>query len=90
MYVMCTHVLILQNNIILYDYFLIFRKFIAEKLPPLQYKNPDVQVVLFKNKHSFPAIRIYFDDGRKMMLAVEGKPPDRIMEELSAVAAKTE
>ena len=67
-----------------------FRKFIAEKLPPLQFKNPNVQVVLFKNRHPFPAVWIYFSDGSKVMLAVEGKTPDRIMDELTAVAAKTE
>lgn len=66
------------------------RKFISEKLPPIQYKNPNVQVVLFKNKHPYPAIWIYFEDGRKVMLGVEGKPPERIVSELSAVAAKTE
>ena len=59
-------------------------------MPPLQFKNPDVQVVLFKNKHPFPAIWIYFVDGRKVMLAVEGKSPEKIMTELSSVAAKTE
>lgn len=69
---------------------IVFRRFIAEKLPPIQYKNPDVQVVMFKNKHPFPAIRIYFEDGKKVMLAVEGKSPEKIMSELSAVAVKTE
>ena len=67
-----------------------FRKFIAEKLPPLQFKNPNVQVVLFKNRHQFPAVWVYFSDGNKIMLAVEGKTPDKIMDELTAVAAKTE
>ena len=56
----------------------------------MQYKNPNVQVVLFENKHPYPAIWIYFEDGRKVMLGVEGKPPERIVSELSAVAAKTE
>ena len=69
---------------------MVCRKFISEKLPPIQYKNPNVQVVLFKNKHPYPAIWIYFEDGRKVMLGVEGKPPERIVSELSAVAAKTE
>ena len=67
-----------------------FRRFIAKKLPPLQFKNPNVQVVLFKNRHPFPAIWIYFKDGSKVMVAVEGKSPDKIMDELTAVAAKTE
>lgn len=61
-----------------------------EKLPPIQYKNPGVQVVLFKNKHPFPSIWVYFSDGKKVMLAVEGKPPDKILSELASVAAKTE
>ena len=66
------------------------RKFIAEKLPPLQFKNPNVQVVLFKNRHSFPAIWVYFSSGNKVMVAVEGKSPEKIMSEVTAVAAKTE
>lgn len=66
------------------------RKFIREKLPPIQYKNPEVQVVLFKNKHPFPAVWVYFEDGKKAMLAVEGKTPEKILAELSSLAAKTE
>ena len=56
----------------------------------MQFKNPNVQVVLFKNRHPFPAISVYFSNGSKVMVAVEGKSPEKIMSELTAVAAKTE
>ena len=36
------------------------RKFISEQLPPIQFKNPDVQVVTFKNITTNPAINVYF------------------------------
>ena len=78
------------HTVLWMKYILCCRKFISEQLPPIQYKNPEVQVVLFKNRHPFPVIWIYFDDGGKVMLAVEGKTPDTILSELAAVAAKTE
>lgn len=56
----------------------------------MQFKNPNVQVVLFKNRHPFPAISVYFSNGSKVMVTVEGKSPEKIMSELTAVAAKTE
>lgn len=41
---------------------LLYRQFISTKLPPVQFKNPEVQIVLFKNAHhfKFPAVKVYF------------------------------
>ena len=89
------------------------RQFISKELPPIQYKNPEVQMVLFKNAHhyKFPAVKIYYSvfivmnsahcilyqvlfdaagNGRCVMLDVEGKQPDAILAELTAIAGKTE
>lgn len=68
------------------------RQFISKELPPIQYKNPEVQMVLFKNAHhyKFPAVKIYYRNGRCVMLDVEGKQPDAILAELTAIAGKTE
>lgn len=38
------------------------RQFIAEKLPPIQFKNPDVQMVTFKSATPTPIIKIYFGE----------------------------
>lgn len=40
----------------------LYRQFISTKLPPVQFKNPEVQIVLFKNAHhfKFPAVKVYF------------------------------
>ncbi|XP_064400370.1 small ribosomal subunit protein mS25-like [Halichondria panicea] len=66
------------------------RSFISQRLPTIQFKNPNVQVVLFKNEEKFPNIWIYFNDSQKIMLDVEGKTDEEIYSELSAVAGKTE
>lgn len=66
------------------------RQFISQKLPPIQFKNPNVQVVLFKNEAKFPNMKVYYNNGQKVMLDVEGKSAECIYNELSAVAGKTE
>jgi len=38
------------------------RKFIAENLPPIQFKNPNVQMVTFKNATPTPFVNIYFGE----------------------------
>ena len=38
------------------------RRFITEKLPPVQFKNPNVQVLMFKNTKPTPVINIYFGE----------------------------
>ncbi len=39
-----------------------YRQFIKEKLPPIQYNNPSVQVVLFKNTGKPPFVNIFFGE----------------------------
>lgn len=36
------------------------RTFISKHLPPIQFKNPNVQMVTFKNTTTNPAINVYF------------------------------
>ena len=44
------------------------RQFISQKLPPIQFKNPNVQVVLFKNEAKFPNVKIYYSKWRKVLI----------------------
>ena len=39
---------------------LYYRQFLKERLPPIQFKNPNVQFVLFKNRKPTPFVDIYF------------------------------
>ena len=43
------------------------RQFIAEKLPLIQFKNPDVQMVTFKSATPTPIIKIYFGELHNLM-----------------------
>ncbi|XP_062522494.1 small ribosomal subunit protein mS25-like [Corticium candelabrum] len=65
------------------------QRFWHEHIPQIQYKNPDVQIFSEKNIGELPIVRIYFGDGRKTKLDVEGKSSDTILEDLKAIAAQT-
>ena len=78
----------------------------------MQFKNPNVQVVLLKNTEALPAVKVFYcryiaatpecvirpsffpcppsADGRRVMLDVEDKPADNILQELSSIAGKLE
>ena len=65
------------------------REFIKEKVPQIQYKNPNVQILAFKNQYKFPSLRIYHEDYHRTMIDCENKESDRIFQELSKVAGKS-
>lgn len=48
-----------------------YRQFIKEELPPIQYKNPMVQVVLFKNSGKPPFVNIYLGESLAVVSAIE-------------------
>ena len=64
------------------------RRFLAEQLPPIQYKNPNVQFMMNRNAVSSPIIKVYFGDGKQVNLDVDGKAAPRILRELSSIAGK--
>ena len=68
------------------------RDFILRDLPRVQYKNPQIQFVCFRDKYEFPQINFYFDGGDNLMIDVENKSVDEIMSlvEMAGGATETE
>ncbi|KAK9510345.1 hypothetical protein O3M35_005150 [Rhynocoris fuscipes] len=66
------------------------RDFVFWYLPQIQYKNPNVQVVTFKNMTPTPFIQCFFDNGDKMLIDIFGKEKEDIMEHVIKVVGKSE
>ncbi|KAL6255831.1 hypothetical protein P5V15_013074 [Pogonomyrmex californicus] len=64
------------------------REFVFWHLSQLQYKNPDVQIVTFKNITPSPFIKCYYEDGKTMLIDVDSKSKDEILEHLIKVVGK--
>lgn len=58
------------------------KEFVFWYLPQIQYKNPDVQVATLKNLTPSPFIKCYFEDGRKILVDVDNKSKEEILEHL--------
>ncbi|KAH8308541.1 hypothetical protein KR044_001737 [Drosophila immigrans] len=65
------------------------RDFVFWNIPQIQFRNPDVQVVTIKNKTPSPFVRCYFDDGRDIVIDIESRNRDEIIEHLVRVVGKT-
>ncbi|XP_065830030.1 small ribosomal subunit protein mS25-like [Oscarella lobularis] len=65
------------------------QRFWHEKVPQIQYKNPKVQIFSQKNEDPIPLVKVYFGNGTRTKLDVEGKPCDKILDELEGIAGKT-
>nr|CAG4645875.1 EOG090X0FQ5 [Lynceus sp. MCZ IZ 141354] len=66
------------------------RDFVFWDVPQLQYKNPTVQVVTFKNLTPSPFITCYLDNGEEIILDIDGNTKDEIEQRLKRVICKTE
>ncbi|KAM0729676.1 Small ribosomal subunit protein mS25 [Formica fusca] len=64
------------------------RDFIFWHLPQLQYKNPTVQIVTFKNMTPSPFIKCYYEDGKAMLIDIDSKSKDEILQHLIRVVGK--
>lgn len=58
-------------------------------VPQIQFRNPDVQVVTLKNMTPSPFVRCFFEDGRDMMIDIDSKSQEEIIEHLVNVVGKT-
>ncbi|CAK9807203.1 Probable 28S ribosomal protein S25, mitochondrial [Anthophora plagiata] len=65
------------------------RDFILWHLPQIQYKNPNVQVVTFKNMTPTPFIRCYYENGNSMLIDIDNKEKEDILFHLVKVVGKT-
>ncbi|XP_051168118.1 probable 28S ribosomal protein S25, mitochondrial [Leptopilina boulardi] len=66
------------------------RQFVFWHLAQLQYKNPDVQIITFKNMTPSPFVRCFYDNGKRMLIDVDSKGKDDIMEHLIKVIGKSQ
>ncbi|XP_008545551.1 probable 28S ribosomal protein S25, mitochondrial [Microplitis demolitor] len=65
------------------------KDFIFWYVPQVQYNNPDVQINIFRNITPSPFIRCYYDNGKRMLIDVESKSKEEIMEHLIRVVGKS-
>ncbi|XP_076621213.1 mitochondrial ribosomal protein S25 [Colletes latitarsis] len=66
------------------------RDFVFWNLPQIKYKNPAVQVITFRNLTPTPFIRCYYDNGKTMLIDVDNKSKDDILQHLCQVVGKTQ
>ncbi|GBP16958.1 Probable 28S ribosomal protein S25, mitochondrial [Eumeta japonica] len=65
------------------------KEFVFWYLPQIQYKNPNVQIVTLKNLTPTPFIKCYFDDGRQILVDIDDKPKEDIIEHLVQTIGKS-
>lgn len=66
------------------------RKFVFFSIPQIQYKNPWVQIVMFKNMTPSPFLKFYLDDGEQVLVDVEGKDYKNIVEHVKYILGKSQ
>ncbi|XP_071384664.1 small ribosomal subunit protein mS25 [Centroberyx affinis] len=66
------------------------RKFVFFNIPQIQYKNPWVQLVMFKNMTPSPFLKFYLDEGEQVLVDVEGKDHKQIAQHVKKILGKTE
>ncbi|XP_056102932.1 28S ribosomal protein S25, mitochondrial [Rhinichthys klamathensis goyatoka] len=64
------------------------RKFVFFNIPQIQYKNPWVQIMMFKNTTPSPFLRFYLDDGEQVLVDVEGKHHQEITHHVKKILGK--
>ncbi|XP_024063302.1 28S ribosomal protein S25, mitochondrial [Terrapene carolina triunguis] len=66
------------------------RKFVFFNVPQIQYKNPWVQIMMFKNMTPSPFLRFYLDSGEQVLVDVEDKSNKEIVEHIKKILGKSE
>ncbi|XP_055693177.1 probable 28S ribosomal protein S25, mitochondrial [Lutzomyia longipalpis] len=66
------------------------RDYVFWNLSQLQYKNPEVQVVTFKNMTPSPFIRCYFENGKDIIIDIDSQSREDIEAHLMRVLGKSE
>ncbi|XP_014284044.1 small ribosomal subunit protein mS25 [Halyomorpha halys] len=65
------------------------RDFVFWHLPQLQYKNPNVQVVTFKNMTPSPFVRCFYDNGDDLLIDIDSQNREDILNHLISVVGKS-
>ncbi|XP_076477712.1 mitochondrial ribosomal protein S25 isoform X2 [Bombus vancouverensis nearcticus] len=58
------------------------RRFVFWHLSQLQYKNPNVQIITFRNMTPTPFIKCYYENGNTMLIDIDGKSKEDILHHL--------
>ncbi|XP_072911932.1 small ribosomal subunit protein mS25 [Hemitrygon akajei] len=66
------------------------RKFVFFNIPQIQYQNPWVQIVMFKNQTPSSFLRFYLGDGKQVLVDVEGKNHREITEHVKTILGKSQ
>ena len=66
------------------------RKFVCFNIPQIQYKNPWVQIMMFKNMTLTPFLRFYFDSGEQVLVDMETKSNKQVVEHIKKILGKNE
>ncbi|XP_005997877.1 28S ribosomal protein S25, mitochondrial [Latimeria chalumnae] len=66
------------------------RKFVFFNIPQIQYKNPWVQIMMFKNMTPSPFLKFYLDDGEQVLVDVEGKNHTEIYQHVKKLLGKSQ
>uniref|UniRef100_A0A8D0DH16 Small ribosomal subunit protein mS25 n=1 Tax=Salvator merianae TaxID=96440 RepID=A0A8D0DH16_SALMN len=66
------------------------RKFVFFNIPQIQYKNPSVQIVMFKNITPSPFLKFYLDNGEQVLVDVEEKTNKEIVQHVKKILGKSE
>uniref|UniRef100_A0A8C5PCT8 Small ribosomal subunit protein mS25 n=1 Tax=Leptobrachium leishanense TaxID=445787 RepID=A0A8C5PCT8_9ANUR len=65
-------------------------RFVFYNLPQIQYKNPWLQIVIFKNITPSPFLRFYLDSGEQVLVDLEEKTNLEIMEQVKCILGKSQ
>nr|XP_056719118.1 28S ribosomal protein S25, mitochondrial [Euleptes europaea] len=66
------------------------RKFVFFNIPQIQYKNPWVQIVMFRNMTPSPFLKFYLEGGEQVLVDVEEKTNKDIVQHIKKILGKSE
>lgn len=66
------------------------RDFVFYNLPQLQYRNPNVQMLTFKNITPSPFIRCFLNEGEEVLIDIDSKSNTNIVEHVAKLLGKPE
>ncbi|XP_059571898.1 small ribosomal subunit protein mS25 [Alligator mississippiensis] len=65
------------------------RQFVFFTVPQLQFRNPRVQIVMFRNLTPSPFLRFYLEDGKQVLVDIEEKTNKEITEHIKKIFGKS-
>ncbi|OCT85782.1 28S ribosomal protein S25, mitochondrial [Xenopus laevis] len=66
------------------------RKFVFFNIPQIQYQNPWVQIMMFKNMTPSPFLRFYLDSGEQVLVDIDDKSNTEISQHVKKILGKKE